>query len=70
MVHETDPMQPLRWESETYAENVRQLLNADDDRSNQEFEWVQEERNFINENNPCKEFFVKLSPMNRAQRYD
>jgi hypothetical protein len=72
MVHEADHMQPPQFEIENYVENVGRLPNTDDDHeaSDQQFEWVHEERNF-NANSSCKElFFVKLPLTNRNQRHD
>jgi hypothetical protein len=70
MVHEADHMQPQQFEIESYVENVGQLPNTDDDHqdSDQQFEWVHEERNFINADSSCKELFlVKLPLSNRIR---
>jgi hypothetical protein len=73
MVHGEDHMQPLQFEIESYVENVGRLPNTDDNQadSDQQFEWMNEEPNFVNEDNPCMESFCVKSPlMNRNQRYD
>lgn len=51
---------PQLFQVESYTENVAQLPNRDDDPSYQYFEWVQEERNFTNANDSCKEFSVTV----------
>jgi hypothetical protein len=73
MEHEADHMQPQQFEIESYVENVGRLPNTVDDHegSDQQFEWVHEERNFINADSSCKKLFsVKLSLTNRNQRND
>jgi hypothetical protein len=64
MTHDTAHMQPQRVEIECYTENVAQLPNADDSPSIQQFEWVQEERNFANATNSCRESCPTVHSMN------
>jgi hypothetical protein len=64
MAHKADHMQPQQFEIESYAENVGREPNTDvnhEGSDDKQFEWVHEERNFIDADSSCKElFFVNL----------